>query len=160
MDAPRWRAMEVADLPAVVAIAALVHPDFYESPVVFADKRTHFRNGCFVLGAPAAVTGYAIAHPWRGAPPALNHLLGAPPQAPDYMYVHDIALAPVARRRGAAAAIVERIAGLARETGLDRLELVAVNGSAPVWRRLGFRDKPGPAPTSYGPDARAMSRDL
>ncbi len=157
---PAWRAMRSADLPGVVAVAGAAHPDLFESPEVFAEKLALFANGCFALDEGCALIGYAFAHPWRGAPPALNHFLGAIPQDSDHLYVHDVALADAARGRGAGAAVVPRLVATARAAGLPALELVAVGGAERFWARHGFVATLRAAASGYGAGALRMRLTL
>jgi GNAT superfamily N-acetyltransferase len=124
--------------------------------------------GTGVLEAPGGlardgaggVVGYVISHPWAaGAAPKLDSLLGALPAAPGCWYWHDLALLPVARGRGAAAAAVQRVLGLARGAGLDQVALVAVGESGGFWRRMGFVPAEGPEVASYGTGAAYMVRE-
>lgn len=165
MTVPTWRPMRPDDLPAVVALADRIHVAHPEQPAVFAERLTLHAEGCFVLAAPAGVAGYAVSHPWTfGAPPALDTLLGALPERSDTYYIHDVALDPAMRGTGAAAAIVARIVAHARTLALPHVSLVAVNGTAPFWRRHGFApcDAPDLAAklTTYGDDAVLMLRPL
>jgi hypothetical protein len=160
-----WRGMAPADLPAVERIGVLVHPDHPESPAIFAERRHLFPAGCLVLSGPADLLGYAIAHPWRFAqPPQLDTRLGALPDRPDTLYIHDIALLPGARRSGAGAAAVGLLAGLAETLRLPSLSLVAIGGSHAFWQRQGFAVQDDaalqPKLASYGPTARFMVRRL
>jgi GNAT superfamily N-acetyltransferase len=160
--------MAEADLAAVLAVAAVVHPDFPEDASVFAERLRLWPAGCFVLAAddaPTPLAGYVVSHPWRaGSPPALNRLLGALPDGADTFYLHDLALMPVARNSGAGAEIVERLARTARHAGFATISLVAVGGSAGFWTRRGFFVIEDPALTqklvSYGGAARFMLRAL
>ena len=158
-ETPAWRALRPADLPGVVAVAGAAHPDLFEAPEVFAEKLALFPNGCFALGRSDALRGYAFAHPWRGAPPALNRFLGSLPQNTDFLYVHDVALTPAARGRGAGAAVVPRLVAAARAAGLPALELVAVGGAERFWARQGFVPTPGAA-AGYGAGALRMRLTL
>lgn len=157
---PEWRAMRAEDLPGVVAVAAQAHPDFFESPEVFAEKFALFPRGCCALGDSGALLGYAIAHPWRGPPPKLNTFLHDLPQMPDHLYVHDLALGRGARGRGAGAAVTPRLVACARAEGLAALELVAIGDAAGFWARQGFLAEPDGAPAEYGPGAQRMRLSL
>jgi GNAT superfamily N-acetyltransferase len=158
--------MVPADLPAVMAIAAIVHPDYPEDEVVFVERLRLVPDGCHVLaGDDGALKGYLVSHPWpAGVVPALNSLLGSIPQGVANWYLHDLALLPAARGSGAAGMIVAAIARYAAETGHTSLALVAVNGSTGFWRRQGFREVHDPALdrklASYDDAARYMRRDL
>lgn len=160
-----WRAMVPGDLPAVLAIADAVHPDFPEDPAVFAERLALYPAGCRVLDRGGGILAYVLSHPWAAAScPPLNRLLGALPDPAASYYIHDLALLPVARGSGAAPAIVTTLADHAAGLGLAAMSLVAVNGSAGFWRRQGFAEADIPALAaklaSYGPEARFMRRDL
>jgi GNAT superfamily N-acetyltransferase len=165
-DETGWRRMAPADLPAVMVIAAVVHPDYPEDEAVFAERLRLAPEGCHVLaGEDGALQGYLVSHPWpASAIPALNSLLGAIPQGVANWYLHDLALLPAGRGNGAAGAIVSAIAGQAAATGHTSLALVAVNASTGFWRRQGFREVHDPALdrklASYDDAARYMRRDL
>ena len=158
--------MAAADLDAVCAVARTAFPNHPEDRAVFAERLALNPGGCFVLAAgDEPPCGYLIAYPWRldGAP-ALDTLIAALPDAPDVLYLHDLALAPEARGGGHAARIVERLAAQAAEAGWPAIALVAVNPAAPFWARLGFTPRGGPDMArklaSYGDDARYMVRAL
>lgn len=158
-----WRPMRAADLAAVSRAAAAIHPGYPEADAVFAERLALCPEGCAVLDDGGALAGYALTHPWRyGTPPKLDTLLGAVPADADTWYLHDVALLPHARGRGAAGAVVERVAALAGARGLATLSLVAVNDSRPVWEARGFRVAADAAPdlSSYGGVAWFMCRIL
>jgi len=160
-----WRPLAPADLPAVEAIAADVHPDFFEEPAVFAERQRLYPAGTHLLEVEGTPAGYVLSHPWRlGSLPALNALLGALPEDADTYYLHDLAILPRARGAGAAGRIVADLVAHARQAGFAAMSLVAVNGSRQFWERHGFaaRDVPALADklTSYEADARYMVRAL
>lgn len=162
---PSWRAMAAADLPAVMAVAAQVHPDYPESEPVFAERLALHPAGCLVLAGGGGLGGYVLSHPWRlGQVPALDSLLGTVPDDADAYYIHDLALLPAARGGGAASGCVDRLAAHALTTGFARMALVAVGNSAGFWRRQGFREAHDEALArklaSYDDAARYMIRDL
>jgi GNAT superfamily N-acetyltransferase len=159
-----WRAMAEADLDAVCAVARTAFPNHHEDRVVFADRLALSPRGCFVLAAgDAPARGYLIAYPWRldDAPP-LNTVIGRLPDAPNVLYLHDLALAPDARGGGHAARIVKRLAEQAAQARWPAVALVAVNRAAPFWTSLGFLPRDTPDMTrklaSYGDDACYMVR--
>jgi GNAT superfamily N-acetyltransferase len=160
-----WRAMSALDLPAVEAIAAAVHPDFYESPEVLAEKRLLYPNGAHLLEIGERPVGYVLSHPWRSdAIPALNGMLGAIPAEADTYYLHDMALLPLARRIGAARFMVDALARHAAARGFATMSLVAVNGSQGFWSRQGFFARDLPELTgkllTYDESARYMVKPL
>jgi ribosomal protein S18 acetylase RimI-like enzyme len=134
-----WRAMSGYDLNAVSTIAAKVHPGFFESDEVLAEKHTLYRNGCYILEVAEKPAGYVLSHPWtRRSLPVLNTPLGALPENPDTFYIHDLALLPVTRGVGAAGKIVAALTKHAEAMGFATMSLVAVNGSLPFWEKQGF----------------------
>lgn len=160
-----WRPMRADDLPAVVAIAARVHPAYPEEGAVFAERLRLYPAGCRILDFGGRAAGYAIGHPWAyGPPPRLNSLLGALPTDPTTLFLHDVALLPDARGTGAACRLLGHLAELARAEGLLDLTLVAVNDSAAFWARRGFQAVQDPALErdlrGYDPAALLMRRNL
>ena len=160
-----WRPLTETDLAEVHRLAAAAHPDMGERLEVFAEKFRLYPEGCFALDLDGAVRGYLISHPWRlWDAPALDSFLGALPSAPDCLYLHDLALAPEARGRGAAAAVIERAAALAAGKGLADMALVSVRGTGAFWAHAGFRDAPDPRLAAklatYGADARYRVRRI
>jgi GNAT superfamily N-acetyltransferase len=161
-----WRRMAPVDLPAVMAIAAVVHPDYPEDETVFAERLRLAPEGCHVLAASdGTLLGYLVSHPWpAGTVPALNSRLGEIPRGLTNWYLHDLALLPSGRGTGAARTIVAEIARHAAETGYTSLALVAVNDSTGFWQRQGFHEMHDPALdrklASYDDAARYMRRDL
>ena len=147
--------MTEADLETVAAIERDSHnPLPPEGLSVFANRLALFAPGCFVAGAP--VGGYAIAHPWAGAAPALGSVLETLPDAPSHLFLHDVALRPALRGRGLVAALVDALCGLAAARGLPEIRLTAVHGTAPRWARLGFAADGGVISAGYGDTAVAM----
>jgi GNAT superfamily N-acetyltransferase len=160
-----WRAMTGYDLPAVEQIAAEVHPGFFESADVLAEKHRLYRPGSYLFEIGERPAGYILSHPWKnGGLPALNTLLEALPPDPDTYYLHDLALLPVARRIGAASFIVSALAKHAATHGFATMSLVAVNGSQGFWERHGFAAVDAPELSqklaSYEDAARLMIRPL
>lgn len=158
-----WRPMRQEDLAQACAIADEVHRAHPEDAEVFADRLALFPQGCLVLEAGGRVAGYTLAHPGlRAAPPALNARLAILPARADCLHVHDIAILPGARGRGAARAAMEMLSALAAREGLPLLALVAIPGTRAFWRGQGFVvvDRPALAAklASYGAGSRFMER--
>lgn len=158
-----WRPMTAADLTLVAAIAEQVHPDYPEGADVFAERLRLFGRTCLMLEHAGQPVGYAIGHPWvLREPPKLNVLLRRLPLLPDTMFIHDLALLPVARCKGHGAEAVHWMVREAVDLDLPTLSLVAVGGSARFWRRLEFRPSEDAGIQnglkSYGPGACAMVR--
>jgi len=149
--------MLVADLDAVVRVAAVVHAGHPERREVLAERLALFPAGCLATDG-----GYAITHPTLlGAPPALDTLLGALPARADTLHIHDIALLPAMQGRGLGGTALRALLALAVRSALANLSLVAVNGTPPYWARFGFVDAPASAGlASYGKEARYMVRPV
>lgn len=161
----QWRAMSVADLPAVNTLAARIHPAFPEDDAVFAERLRLYPGGCRVFERDRGIEAYVVSHPWRRLePPVLNSRLVRMPSVPSTFYIHDLALAPTVRGTGAATLAVAQLVACAKAERLSNLSLIAVNGSAGFWQRQGFAAVHEPALTeklrSYGNDAHFMVRDL
>jgi len=155
----RWRAMTAADLDAAERIADGVHPDYPEDHAVFAERLRLFPRGCLILNDPPV--GYAIAHPWSlDAPVRLNSLLGALPDAPNTLFLHDIALMPDARGRGDAAVGVAALEAVAADLRLPTMSLVAVGRAQSFWLARGFVAAEGGDVGSYGASACYMVKRL
>lgn len=157
--------MAPADLPAVMAIAAVVHPDYPEDEAVFAERLRLAPDGCHVLaGEDGALKGYLVSHPWpAGTVPALNSRLGEIPQGVANWYLHDLALLPGAwQRRGGRDRRGD--GSSCRRNRPYEPALVAVNDSTGFWRRQGFREVHDPALdrklASYDDAACYMRREL
>lgn len=160
-----WRALSAFDLGAVEAIAGTVHPNFFEASEVLSERQALYPAGAYLLEIGERPAGYVLSHPWRhGSLPALNSLLGTLPDDADTYYVHDLALLPLARRLGAAGAIVASLEKHARAQGFATMSLVAVNGSRGFWGRQGFGVEEVPELygklLSYEADARFMVKRL
>ncbi len=165
-DSPAWRRAGDADLDAILDVQARVHTIAAESRAVFASKREAFPAGTLVLDRAGTVLGYGIFHPWMSDHvPALHALPFRPPERPDCLFIHDVALLPPARGGGAARALVALARQEARGLGLGRLALVSVYGTVPVWSRCGFAVRAAPAGGAgdlapYGDTARYMVSDI
>ncbi|CAA7611531.1 GNAT family N-acetyltransferase [Magnetospirillum sp. UT-4] len=130
--------MSSGDLGAVLEIAERVHPDHPESGRAFASRLVRFPAGCFTAAAGTERVGYCFSHPWRlGQVPLLDSILELP-DAPDCLYLHDLALLPDARGQGLAESMVEMLVAVARAHGFDRMALTAVSGSWRFWERHDF----------------------
>src|SRR5581483_767669 len=141
--------------------ADAIHVNYPEDEAVLEERLRLYPEGCLVARNGDVCRGYAIAHPWkRGAPPALNSLLGAIPADADIFYMHDVAIAPAQAKSGFGRAVVEIFKRQAVAKGFALIGLVSVNNSAAYWQRHGFRrvdsDALRRALQSYGGDAAYM----
>ncbi|MBL8666174.1 MAG: GNAT family N-acetyltransferase [Rhodospirillales bacterium] len=160
-----WQPLQEADMDAVGAIAAQVHPALPERLEVLAEKQRLFPAGCRKLMVEEAICGYALAHPWLLAgPPALDAFLGGLPATPDCLFVHDVAVLPEARGHGAGAAFMAEAEAVAVARGWPAIGLVAAYGTARLWRRFGFQETgeliPPDKLAAYGAQACYLIRRL
>lgn len=130
-----WRTMAPADLDFVMSLAAQLYPDHPESRASFAWKLDAAPDSCLIAEREGVAVGYCVAL-WAtcGRPPKLDEVSYAV-HAPRGLHLHDIALAPAARGRGLVGAALSH---LSRVAGGVSLSLVAVNGTAGLWRHHGF----------------------
>ncbi|MEI8144395.1 MAG: GNAT family N-acetyltransferase [Alphaproteobacteria bacterium] len=163
--APAWRPMAVSDLTAVMTIQESVHSLLPEREVVFAERLALFPEGAWMLTDAEERLGYAIAYPYAADfVPKIDAVIGALPEPATNLYIHDVALLPVARGRGAGRVIVERLFDVARSAAMTSATLVSVYDSAPFWSAMGFVEiSPSPAISAtiagYG-GARFMRRQV
>src|SRR6478735_3843802 len=94
----QWRKAELSDLPDIMTIATVVHPDLPERSDVIAEKIRLGSDGCRVLSVDGRIAGYGLSHLWmlQQIPP-LDDFLHALPAAPDCLYIHDVAVLPACR---------------------------------------------------------------
>lgn len=149
--------MAEADIAAVLAIQAVCYTEITpESDTSLHAKLSASQSTCFIASLDGTVVGYLISLPWECAsPPALNAATCRLPPSPDCLYLHDLAVAPRARRSGAARALVEACLTSMSGLGLQRASLVAVQNSVSYWERYGFQAVPPSVPlqaklASYG----------
>jgi ribosomal protein S18 acetylase RimI-like enzyme len=149
--------MRAGDLAAISAISDAVHARFTEPVAVYAERLGLYPAGCLVLEHAGEVVGYLIGHPWhQDDPPKLGAWLGAiPPQADTY-YLHDIALLPSARGRGAGKAALRFAVEHARTLDFGDVTLMAVGGADRFWAAQGFDYIAGAADPGYGSGAHLM----
>lgn len=161
MSDPGWRAMDAADLAAVVEISDAVHGRFTEPAAVYRERLACYPHGCFVLERDGAVVGYLVSHPWtRGSSPELGRPIGAIPPAADTYYLHDIALLPSARGTGAGRSALTLVERCARAGGFGDITLTAVGGADRYWATQGFAyDREGHA-AAYGAGTHRMRKIL
>ncbi|KAH6842224.1 hypothetical protein B0I37DRAFT_314566 [Chaetomium sp. MPI-CAGE-AT-0009] len=142
-----WRPMTERDIPNVMLIANEVHCDLPEQESVFRERLPLFPKGCIVLvglepeGEEEEVRGYVISFPIRyGKLPGLNEQLGQIPRNANQYYLHDIAVLPEFRWKGAAAEGMRQIMKVA--CLYPTTCLVSVYGTVPFWGRFKFTPEP------------------
>ncbi len=159
------RQMQASDIDSVMSIqAACYSGDIPESRTSLLAKFDASPETCLVAQCEEQVLAYLFALPWlSAAPPSLNADTCYLPLNPDCLYLHDLSVSPELRGTGAAAALVRMFFELQQQAGLPSACLVAVQNSAPFWRRFGFQVAQGNTfllekLASYGEGARFMQR--
>lgn len=159
------RPMLEADLAAVLAIQAdcyiAIEP---ESAGSLLAKLRASPATCFIAARGGEPLGYLIALPWQAQdPPPLNAADCELPDAPDCLYLHDLAVAAGGRALGVGRELVAAFLRRLQVSRLGLAGLVAIQDSAPYWARYGFRVVP-PSPrlaaklASYGAGVHYMER--
>lgn len=167
MDIMHIRPASEHDLPSIIRIQSECYSGpFIESADSFAAKlaaRSHFSFMAMQGNQPVA---YVVAMPWLcGDVPKLNGLAYDIPQNSDAVYIHDIAVSPVARNSGVARQLLETVLKAAESQGYKQAFLVVIHGAAPYWGRYGFDSVPVDAGlkqrlSAYGDGATYMVRPL
>lgn len=94
---------------------------------------------CVVAELEGQVVGYLLAHPWpQSTIPPLNKVYSVLPQSSDSLFIHDLALSPVARKSGFAKDLVRFVLQAGAQMQLTTASLIAVQGSEGFWRRFRF----------------------
>jgi len=163
------RPMTSTDLPSVLAVQQRCYaPAFHEPPAAFASKLAGAPDTCWVAStATEGILAYLVSLPVDAhSLPALHATRWQAPAQAQWLYLHDLAVAPIARGRSLAPRLVARAQQCARDMGLQQMVLVAVQGSEGFWQGQGFAAQamlagaPGDKLASFGPDARVMACTL
>ncbi len=166
------RPLAPADLAAVLRLQAHCYPGAYLEPeAAFAAKLQASPHTCWCMDHPidaGELLAYLVCLPIEGMQWPTLHADHCPrPASADGLYLHDLALHADARGQGVGQALVQRARLWARAQGLQRLVLIAVQGSQPYWRKQGFLPTPEAAlrrhqadTSSFGDQACAMWCDL
>lgn len=160
------RPLRSGDLPAALAIQAASYPAFlWEDEAAFLSRLEIAASYCFAATRGDALIAYLLAHGWpREAPPPIGTLL--PRRAGrEVLFIHDLAVSAAGRGSGIGRRLVAMAFDRAAKDGLAVAELIAVDGAADYWRKLGFGEAPCSAAlaakvASYGPAARWMTRAI
>lgn len=156
------RPLTLAHLPAALALQAEGYPEaLWDSEAAFVSRMTTAPDWCWAAERDGRLDGYLLSHPWTSfSPPKPDTVLDR--AEGDVWYIHDLSTAAPARGQGVGRALLA--ACRAAHPTIRRSELVAVEGAAPVWTRLGWRpamtDPVAAKVAHYGPAAIYMARDL
>lgn len=154
------------DLPAALNIQAETYPTFLiEDEGTFLSRVNLPASYCLAAKYENELLGYLLAHSWsRQSPPPLRSLL--PGHVPsEVLFIHDLAVSSAKRGLMVGKRLVTRAFELAAQDGLRSAELIAVEGAADYWRRLGFVEgvvssELGEKLGTYGTSARWMTREV
>ena len=149
--------------PIIMRVQSACYPDLEpEDLSVLKSKWQYSPDSCFVVkDASQQVQGYLLAHPWQGDnTPKLNERLPERKSEQitgEYLYLHDLAIAPSARSTGVASQLVQQLCEQARAQGYQEMRLTAVQNAQGFWRRFGFKAlAETEVCTAYGDDAQLM----
>jgi GNAT superfamily N-acetyltransferase len=134
------KTIPASDLDAVVALQQQSYPqELWEDAAIFREKQRVFPKGALGWYQDGVLQAYLFVHPWRKneTAPLFTENMSLP-ENPDCLYIHDLAIAPAARGKGAARALVTAAFALAEENGLEHFSLVAVQNSESFWSKFGF----------------------
>lgn len=132
--------MLAGDIPAVMRIQAECYPpSMLETEDVFRARLALTPATCWIWSpAPDNAAAYLFSYPSSKdaiTPLGARFKLAA---APDCLYLHDLAVAPSARGRRAANALVAAALDHARAENLKWSALVSVQQSQVFWSKLGY----------------------
>jgi ribosomal protein S18 acetylase RimI-like enzyme len=135
------RPMRHADLTSILEIQAMCYTELIpESEDSLKAKLSASPSTCYVACQLDSVIGYLISSPGLfESPPELDAATFSLPPNPDSLYLHDVAVAPHARRSGAGRALVEKFIVQSRDMNFRHASLIAVQNSKSYWQRYGFR---------------------
>ncbi len=156
------------DLPGILAVQQACYGDgFLEPGHVLASRWARSPALCLVALDGTEVVGYLLSHAWHAWTPPKLHVPLPAADAPDVLwFVHDMAIAPAGRGQCLGERLYAAACAAAQAHGLTQSRLVAVQGAAIFWRRLGYQPAAIPADalttlrTVYGDDAEWMERTL
>lgn len=159
-------AMTATDLDDALALQSRSYPAFLvEDASAFASRMGLAASFCLAARREGELLGYLLAHGWpRCSPPAVGTVLTDCGPG-DVLFIHDLAVASAGRGSGVGRMLIARAFDLAARAGLRRAELIAVEGAADYWRRLGFVAVPvsgtlAAKVATYGPQACWMEREI
>ncbi|OYX63570.1 MAG: GNAT family N-acetyltransferase [Sphingomonadales bacterium 32-64-17] len=159
-------ALCLRDLPAALAIQAEAYPEFLrEGESAFRSRVTLKNSYCLAANHDRQLLGYLLAHGWRRqSPPPIGAILDDSVPS-EVLFLHDLSVASSGRGLDIGRKLVEHAFALAANDGLRRAELIAVEGAADYWSKLGFVAEPASRElqekvSAYGNSACWMARAI
>jgi ribosomal protein S18 acetylase RimI-like enzyme len=155
------RPLQTADLDQLLALQRQCYGDaFLEPRGAFEAKLQAAPDACWVAERQGELIAYLVSLPVEGSQlPSLHATQWLRPAAPQWLYLHDMAVAPQARGSGAAATLLAHLRAFAQSLLLTEIGLIAVQGSQTYWARQGFVAAPDDARmppaklATFGPQA-------
>lgn len=134
------RPMTPIDLPQVLELQAACYPPALHDEAPAFESRLALAPAMNLVAVRGdTISGYLISHPWTTAsPPPVNAILDPPEGVAQCWFIHDLSVAPSARGAGLGGRLIQAGAQAARAAGLDRSELIAVEGAADFWLAQGW----------------------
>ncbi len=128
-----------ADIASVLHLQTHCYlPDNIESEAVIRARLTTAPDTAWIVELGGAVCAYLVGYRSRlGLVGALGDGF-EPAEAPDCLYLHDLAVGPQARGLGLGPRLVTHALSQARRERLAWAALVSVQGSQAFWRQQGF----------------------
>ncbi|MGH1539838.1 MAG: GNAT family N-acetyltransferase [Arenicella sp.] len=129
---------------------------------ILKNKQKYSPSTCLVSISKAnEVQGYLLAHPWSGKePPKLFETLPSISD-PDRLYLHDMVVSPKFRGVGLGTKLVKHLFSIVKDQQVNKIALVAVQGSCGFWANNGFNVVTDVrVDSSYGNDAVLMENSL
>lgn len=161
------RPAQAADLPAILAVQRQCYlPSMNEDAATWAGRLAAAADFVWVGERDGAVGAYLATYPsclGKVTPLGGNFAVAA---AADCLYLHDLAVAPLAAGRGLGARLVDCALNAARHHGWQHAALVCVQDAFAFWQKQGFSEPGALAPAaqaalaSYPGAARYMTRHL
>ncbi len=133
------RTLDPRDLPGLLAVQRACYGEgFVESAEVFARRLASPANCSLAAEQGGRIVGYLAAY--RSLLGKVTPLHGdfEAVDAPDTLYVHDMAVLPACAGQGIARALLAPLLHGARSEGLRHSALVAVQGAQGYWARHGY----------------------
>ena len=126
----------MSDLAAALDIQARGYPpEIRDGEAAFASRIMAAPGWCWAAETDGRLDAYLLSHPWVSmAPPEPDTVLNK--AAGEIWYIHDLSVAPWARRQGLGDHLLATCRAAHPE--IRRSELVAVPGAAPFWERRGW----------------------
>lgn len=160
------RRLHPKDIPGALTIQRENYPAFLrEDKEAFFSRLEVAAPYCLAATLDDVLVGYLLAHGWPSqSPPVVGALL--PHEAPgEILYIHDLAVSSGGRGLAIGRMLMQSAFEMAAQDGFQKAELIAVEGAASYWRKLGFVDAACSEElalkvASYGSGARWMVRAI